>query len=79
MKYYKIHYEVDTGYDYIKDAAIVKAESTIEAVAKLKYYISDTGYEHMVSKVFSIDEFTEDVFSSRFTLKVIQYKDVKRK
>jgi hypothetical protein len=72
MKQYKIHYEVDTGYDYIRDTAIVKAENETTAVKKLKSYISDTGYEHMVSKVFFINEFTEDIFSSRFEIKTTQ-------
>ena len=66
MKQYKIHYEVDTGCDHIGDIAIVKAESEIEAVEKLKSYISDTGYEHMVSDVYYVKEFTEDIYCYRF-------------
>ena len=68
MKQYKIHYEVDTGCDHIGDIAIVKAESEIEAVEKLKSYILNTGYEHMVSEIFYVKEFTEDIYCYRFTL-----------
>lgn len=66
MTQYKIHYEVDTGCDHIGDIAIVKAASKIEAVEKLKSYILDTGYEHMVSDVYYVEEFTEDIYCYRF-------------
>ena len=66
MKQYKIHYEVDTGCDHIGDIAIIRAENESEAIQKLKSYIWDTGYEHMVSQVFYVKEFTEDVYCFRF-------------
>ena len=41
MKYYKIYYEVDTGWDYPKDTAIVRADDEDSAVKKLKSYIEN--------------------------------------
>jgi hypothetical protein len=69
MKYYKIYYEVDTGYDYCKDSAIVKAENKDGAIEKLINHIYNCGYDHHVSEIFYVKEFTDDIFSSRFNPK----------
>ena len=67
LKYYKIHYEVDNGASYCKDAAIVVAEDEYGAVGKLKRYISSLSSEHVVSEIFSVEEFTDDIFSYQYT------------
>lgn len=70
MKEYKIHYRVDTGIDHIEDTAIVKAENKDQAMEKLeRYIIRNTGYEYTVDRFYSIDEFTADIFSSKFQIK----------
>lgn len=66
MNQYKISYEVDTGWDYIRDAAIVKANNEDDAVKKLKSYISSIGNDYFVNRVFSVEEFVEDIFTNRF-------------
>ena len=66
MTYYKIHYEVDTGSDYQRDTALVKAENKESALEKLRPYIWKCGYDCAISEVFSVEEFTDDIFSSRF-------------
>lgn len=69
MKEYKIHYRVDTGIDHIEDTAIVQAKNKTQAMEKLEIYIRCTGYEHNVDRFYSIEEFTSDVFSSKFQIK----------
>ena len=66
MNQYKISYEVDTGWDYIRDTAIVKANNEDDAVKKLKSYISSIGNDYFVNRVFSVEEFVEDIFTNRF-------------
>ena len=66
MNYYKIHYEVDNGWDYIRDNAIVKANDEDDAIKKLKSYISNIGNDYFVREVFSVEEFVEEIFSNRF-------------
>ena len=69
MKEYKIHYMVDTGIDHVEDTAIVKAENKTQAMEKLEMYIHNTGYEHTVDRFYSIEEFTSDIFSSKFYIR----------
>ena len=66
MNYYKIHYEVDTGFEYRRDTAIVKAESRDAAVEKLGAYISSIGNDYTISEVFFVTEFIDDIFSNQF-------------
>lgn len=66
MKQYEIHYEVDTGYDYWRDTALVFADDEYSAVRKLKNYISALAHDYMVSEVFYVIEFTKNVFSGKF-------------
>lgn len=66
MKLYEIFYQVDTGSELCKDYAIVGATNENDAIVKLKAYIISTGYENYVYEVFSVEEFTDDVFSGRF-------------
>lgn len=66
MNQYKISYEVDTGWERIKDTAIVKADNEDDAIRKLKYYISSIGNDYFVREVFSVEEFADDIFTNRF-------------
>lgn len=66
MNQYEIHYEVDTGYDYCRDTALVFADNEDSAVRKLKNYISALAHDYMVSEVFFVREFTKNVFSGKF-------------
>lgn len=67
MKQYKICYELDTGYDRYEDTAIVKADSKESAIEKLRSYVEKNGYyDDYVRQIFSVEEFTEDVFTGRF-------------
>lgn len=66
MNQYKIHYRVDTGWEYLIDTAIVKANNEEEAIEKLKSYISSIDNEYYITSVFSIEEFTEEIFSYNF-------------
>lgn len=65
-KLFKVHYVVDTGYTHCADTAIVKAEDEQTAIEKLECYIAHSGYDHMVEKVISVTEFTDEVFSNQF-------------
>lgn len=66
MKLYEIYYQVNTGSELCKDYAIVKAVTNKEALSKLHSYILTTGYENSIWSVYSVKEFTGDVFSGRF-------------
>lgn len=66
MNQYKISYEVDTGWDYIRDVAIVKANNEDDAVKKLKSYISSIVNDYFVNRVFSVEKFVEDIFTNIF-------------
>ncbi len=66
MNQYEIYYEVDTGYDYCRDTALVFANDKYSAVGKLKSYISAIGHDYMVSEIFFVREFTKNVFSGKF-------------
>lgn len=66
MKLYEIFYQVDTGSELCRDFAIVRANSNKEAVAELKSYILTTGYDNRIWNIYSVEEFTGDVFSGRF-------------
>lgn len=66
MNQYEIYYEVDTGYDYCRDTALVFADNEDSAVRKLKNYISALSHDYMVSEVFYVRRFTKNVFSGKF-------------
>lgn len=66
MNQYSITYGVDTGYDLVKDTAIVKADNKDAAIRKLKFYISSIGNDYFIREVFSVEEFVEDIFTNRF-------------
>ena len=64
MKLFEIYYEVDTGYEYVKSSAIVKANSEDEAIIKLKNYTREVGNEHHITKLFYAKEFKDEIFVS---------------
>ena len=66
IKQYKIHYLVDDGYDLIRDTALVKSTDECSAIEKLKDYIRSLGNEYFIHEVFSIEEFDDVIFSSKF-------------
>ena len=69
QKIFIINYEVDTGYDYIRDNAIVRAENEECAKTLLKSKIRSIGNDYFVTKIFSIEPFIHNIFSARYGLK----------
>lgn len=65
-KWFLIKYEVDTGYEYNRDKALIKAEDETKAKEYLKRYISRLGNDYMVSEIFCITEFTGYIFTGRY-------------
>jgi len=66
MKLYKIHYEVDTGFEFRRDTAIVKADNEKLAIEKLETYISSIANDYSVTEVFFVEEFIDEIFSDQF-------------
>jgi hypothetical protein len=66
-KEYKIKYEINTGYDLVKDFALVKSTDEYSAVEKLKEYVRKLDSEFFIHEIISIEEFHDDIFSSKFT------------
>ena len=64
MKLYEIYYEVDTGYEYIKNRALVKAERESDALILLRDHINSLSSEHCIHEVFEIKEFFGHLFIS---------------
>ena len=65
---YLIDYEVDTGYQYIRDKALVFADCKNTAKYKLSRMIDKLGNEYIVSHYYSVEEFNADVFSAKFKI-----------
>lgn len=65
-KWFLIKYEVDTGWDYIKDIALIEAENKIEAQCYLQTYISKLGNEYIVNEIFENEEFVGHIFTGKY-------------
>lgn len=63
---YKVHYEIDTGFEFRRDTAIVKAVDKKMAVEKLESFIGSIAMEYMVTEVFFVEEFVDEIFSNQF-------------
>lgn len=66
METFIITYTVDTGHDYIKDTAIVKANNRIEAERALRSYIGHIGNEYCLCSIYSIEVFNGSIFTAKF-------------
>lgn len=62
---YKIAFEVDDGYSYTRDVALVVADNPDEAKEKLRYLINSIDNETCISEVFNMDVFDGSVFTGR--------------
>lgn len=65
-KWFSICYEVDTGYNFVRDKALIHSESKEEAEKLLREYLSKIDEDYIVSKIFEIAEFNEIIFTGRF-------------
>lgn len=65
-RWYLIKYQVDTGYDYRDDSALIKAESDIQAKDFLYKYIWQFGSDYTVSKFYEIREFDGYIFTGKY-------------
>lgn len=64
-----IDYEVDTGFYYIRDTALLYAKDETEAVNNLKSFIGRKGNEYGVSQIYRIKKFEECLTGYVFTSK----------
>ena len=64
-KLFFIEYEVDTGYEHIKDKALINAEDEENAKEILGNFINRIGNEYMISKIFEIDECKNVLFTQK--------------
>ena len=65
MLLYRIEFEVDNGFSYVRDFALVMAHSAEEANEKLKRFINSIDSETCVSAIFKTTGFDGDVFTGR--------------
>ena len=65
-KWFLIKYEVDTGWEYNRDTALIEAEDEIEAKEYLERYIGRLGNDYMVNKIFEIREFDGYIFTGKY-------------
>lgn len=65
-KLFYIVYVVDTGYEYLKDEALVIAENCDTAITELKSSIGKLGSDYWVHEVISIEEFRGSVFTQLY-------------
>lgn len=63
MLLYKIQFEVDNGFYYDKDVALVMAHDKEEAIEKLRQMINAINSETCVSMIFDVSVFDGDVFT----------------
>lgn len=66
MKSYYVRYEIDSGYDYVKDVALVFAENEGDARKKINKHVNALGNEYMISEIFSVSEFNGEVFTGKY-------------
>ena len=62
---YKIEFEVDNGYSYTRDVALVVADNSEEARKKLRNLINSIDIETCVSEIFKTEVFNGNVFTGR--------------
>ena len=60
---YKIEFEVDNGFYYTNDMALVVANNPEEAREKLRHLINSIDSETCVSEIFKTDVFCGSVFT----------------
>lgn len=65
---YLVDYEVDTGWDYVRDQALVFADCKNTAKYRLSEAVEKIGNEYMVTHIHSVKEFSGDVFSQKFRI-----------
>ena len=65
MLLYRIEFEVDNGFDYVRDVALVMAHNAEEANEKLKRFVNSIDSETCVSEIFRTDIFSGDIFTGR--------------
>ena len=65
MKWYLIKYTVDTGWEYYKDTALIKAEDESKAKEYLRKYIGKLGNDYGVGTIFDICEFDGNIFTGK--------------
>ena len=63
-----IKYMVDTGWEHIRDTALVVADSEEQSIKKLKGSISKLGNDYFVEHIFEIKRFEGSIFSENFVL-----------
>lgn len=69
MKTFLIKYVVDTGYEYLKDDAIVIGENANIAVESLKNAIGKLGSDYWVHQILDVKEFTGNIFTRQYGFK----------
>lgn len=63
MKTYYIKYILDTGHEHINDGALVKANSSKEAISILKSRICCIANDYYVRGIIEVEEYDHLVFT----------------
>lgn len=62
---YIISFEVDNGTSFTDDVACILADGYNDAIRKLRLFINSLDSETCVSKIYSVDLFSGDVFTGK--------------
>lgn len=66
QKTFLIKYEMDTGRDFVRDRAIVRASDEEEAKHKLITWVTSFYTHYVVNEIFEVLEFVGDVCTGKF-------------